>query len=177
VDVVSNSADTDCRAPKLIRSRSEVAMEIVSDDQISEAGRPVFRRIRDNLFQTPLQGGLQIGNFPRVNPGLSSHGPLGRRPANLRAETHCCPHSRSRRRPISDCSLTHGSLASLQGAVRFGSVPGVETPGLSTYSPFGTIASLDGANENRLEAYSTLLSGASSGAPRSCGNQFSADSS
>jgi hypothetical protein len=45
-------------------------------------GRPLTRPRGDiPKWRWPLQGFSRWGAFPRVNPRLSSHGPLGRRPA------------------------------------------------------------------------------------------------
>jgi hypothetical protein len=38
VNVISNSTDTDCRTPKLIRGRGEIFMEIASDGWFGETG-------------------------------------------------------------------------------------------------------------------------------------------
>jgi hypothetical protein len=43
-------------------------------------GRPLTRRLGTYPeCRWPLQGSSRWGAFPRANPGLSSHGPLGRR--------------------------------------------------------------------------------------------------
>jgi hypothetical protein len=44
VNVISNSTDTDCRTPKLIRGRGEIFMEIGSDGWFGETGSPILCR-------------------------------------------------------------------------------------------------------------------------------------
>src|SRR5580704_15518247 len=65
-----------------------------------------------------------------------------------------------------------GTVLRSEGAEEFS--PGFQ-PGLYTQFVGGNKTSLDGVNEYRLEAYATLLFGASSDRSRSCGKSITAD--
>jgi hypothetical protein len=44
VDVISNSTDADCRKTEVIRGRSEIPVEILSNARTGETGHPVLGR-------------------------------------------------------------------------------------------------------------------------------------
>jgi hypothetical protein len=75
---------------------------------------------------------------------------------------------------FSPSRLAAGSAAERKMASCFWSAQQAFNPGLCTQFVGGNKASLDGVNEYRLEAYATLLFGASSDSLRSCSKTITA---